>query len=484
MFRSSVKRPAANGTTDSAERQLELYRSVFAQTVNLLGKLGTEVSDITGHVDEVSAHVNSQAKHFGELQEIAEQLDRSNKTVDESVRNSQAMTASARTELDRFGEMIGESRQEIRELSDTVNDIARQLGSLNDSLLRVGNVAKGIGVIARQTNMLALNASIEAARAGEAGRGFAVVADQVQALAKQTAEATRDIDHTLGELSSQATTLMQKGTDGSDKARQVGEKSELIQGIVQNVTQTVREVDDEAARIAGAVNEIERYGERTLASANDLSTGVQQSAGNLSDAGGRLNKLLGYAEELMNISAVDGIETPDTPYIRLAMQGAKAISERFEQALKSGEITENDLFDRRHEPIPGSDPQQHRTRYVEFTDKALPPIQEPIYESDENIIFAAATDSSGYIGTHTLLYSQPQRPGDPVWNRAHSRYRTIFNDRTGLNASRNTKPVLVQAYRRDMGGGKFALMKDFSAPIVVNGRHWGGLRVAYRPPVA
>ncbi len=484
MFRSSVKRPAANGTTDSAERQLELYRSVFAQTVNLLGKLGTEVSDITGHVDEVSAHVNSQAKHFGELQEIAEQLDRSNKTVDESVRNSQAMTASARTELDRFGEMIGESRQEIRELSDTVNDIARQLGSLNDSLLRVGNVAKGIGVIARQTNMLALNASIEAARAGEAGRGFAVVADQVQALAKQTAEATRDIDHTLGELSSQATTLMQKGADGSDKARQVGEKSELIQGIVQNVTQTVREVDDEAARIAGAVNEIERYGERTLASANDLSTGVQQSAGNLSDAGGRLNKLLGYAEELMNISAVDGIETPDTPYIRLAMQGAKAISERFEQALKSGEITENDLFDRRHEPIPGSDPQQHRTRYVEFTDKALPPIQEPIYESDENIIFAAATDSSGYIGTHTLLYSQPQRPGDPVWNRAHSRYRTIFNDRTGLNASRNTKPVLVQAYRRDMGGGKFALMKDFSAPIVVNGRHWGGLRVAYRPPVA
>ena len=484
MFRSSAKRPAANGATGSAERQLELYRAVFAQTVNLLGKLGIEVSDITGHVDEVSGHVNSQAKHFGELREIAEQLDRSNKTVDESVRNSQAMTASARTELDRFGVMIGESREEIRELSDTVNAIAKQLGSLNDSLLRVGNVAKGIGVIARQTNMLALNASIEAARAGEAGRGFAVVADQVQALAKQTAEATREIDHTLGELSSEATALMQKGADGSDKARQVGEKSELIQDIVQNVTRTVREVDDEAARIAGAVNEIERYGERTLASANDLSIGVQQSAGNLRDAGGRLNKLLGYAEELMNITAVDGIETPDTPYIRLAMQGAKAISERFEQALKSGEITENDLFDRHHMPIPGSDPQQHRTRYVEFTDKALPPIQEPIYESDENIIFAAATDSSGYIGTHTLLYSQPQRPGDPVWNRAHSRYRTIFNDRTGLNASRNTKPVLVQAYRRDMGGGKFALMKDFSAPIVVNGRHWGGLRVAYRPPVA
>ncbi|MEJ2478962.1 MAG: methyl-accepting chemotaxis protein [Acidihalobacter sp.] len=482
MFRSSVKRTATDGSAESTERQLELYRSVFAQTVNLLGKLGIEVSDITGHVDEVSAHVNDQAKHFGELREIAEQLDRSNKTVDESVRSSQARTASAREELDRFGDMIGESMRDITALSDTVNDISRQLGTLNESLLRVGKVAKGIGTIARQTNMLALNASIEAARAGEAGRGFAVVADQVQALAKQTADATRDIDHTLDELSAEATSLMQKGSDGSDRARQVGEKSELIQNIVQNVTGMVREVDDEASRIAGAVEEIERYGERTLTSANDLSGGVQQSAGNLSDAGKRLNKLLGYAEELMNITAVEGIESPDAPYIRLAMQGARAISERFEQALKSGEITESDLFDRHHDPIPGTDPQQHRTRYVDFTDKALPPIQEPIYESDDNIIFAAATDSDGYIGTHTLLYSQPQRPDDPVWNRAHCRNRTIFNDRTGLNASRNTKPVLVQAYRRDMGGGKFALMKDFSAPIVVNGRHWGGLRVAYRPP--
>jgi hypothetical protein len=105
-------------------------------------------------------------------------------------------------------------------------------------------------------------------------------------------------------------------------------------------------------------------------------------------------------------------------------------------------------------------------------------------EVSTRVNFAAATDSSGYIGTHTLLYSQPQRPGDPVWKRAHSRYRTLFNDRTGLNASFNTKPVLVQAYRRDMSGDKFALMKDSSAPIVVNGRHWGGLRMAYRPPVA
>ena len=37
----------------------------------------------------------------------------------------------------------------------------------------------------------------------------------------------------------------------------------------------------------------------------------------------------------------------------------------------------------------------------------------------------------------------------------------------------------MQIYRRDMGGGKFVMMKDVSAPIMVKGQHWGGLRLAY-----
>jgi methyl-accepting chemotaxis protein len=39
---------------------------------------------------------------------------------------------------------------------------------------------------------------------------------------------------------------------------------------------------------------------------------------------------------------------------------------------------------------------------------------------------------------------------------------------------------LVQTYRRDMGGGKFLLLKEAAAPIMVQGRHWGGLRIGYR----
>jgi methyl-accepting chemotaxis protein len=99
---------------------------------------------------------------------------------------------------------------------------------------------------------------------------------------------------------------------------------------------------------------------------------------------------------------------------------------------------------------------------------------------DPRIVFCAAVDVRGYLPTHNRAYSQPQRPGDPAWNAANSRNRRLFDDRVGAGAGRNRRPFLLQTYRRDLGGGRFALMKDVSAPIVVRGRHWGGLRLAYR----
>ena len=151
-----------------------------------------------------------------------------------------------------------------------------------------------------------------------------------------------------------------------------------------------------------------------------------------------------------------------------------------DQIVLNGEIAEDALFDADYQPIPDSDPQQVMARFTGFTDRVLPAIQEPVLASDPHIVFCAAIDRNGYLPTHNLKFAQPQGK-DPVWNNANCRNRRIFDDRVGLAAGRNEAPFLLQAYRRDMGGGQFVLMKDVSAPIVVRGRHWGGLRLAYKP---
>ena len=97
----------------------------------------------------------------------------------------------------------------------------------------------------------------------------------------------------------------------------------------------------------------------------------------------------------------------------------------------------------------------------------------------DKVQYCIAVDRNGYVAMHNKKYSNPQR-GDVAWDTANSRYRRIFNDRTGLAAGRNQRPFLLQTYRRDMGGGQFIVMKEVDAPVTVNGRHWGGVRLAFK----
>jgi methyl-accepting chemotaxis protein len=136
-------------------------------------------------------------------------------------------------------------------------------------------------------------------------------------------------------------------------------------------------------------------------------------------------------------------------------------------------------MDENYREIPGTNPKQYLSEYISFTDRVLPPIQDPIQKSDSRIVFCVAWARSGYLPTHNPNYSLPQG-SDPVWNNANCRNRRLFNDRNVQNIGKSTKPFLLQTYRRDMGGGNFVLMKDLSSPIFVRGRHWGAFRMGFR----
>lgn len=188
------------------------------------------------------------------------------------------------------------------------------------------------------------------------------------------------------------------------------------------------------------------------------------------------------AQQIMDAAreAVRSANERDQPLIARAIEGAAAIARAMEAALDERKLSDAQLFDHRYVPIRGSDPLQHTNAAVQTLEKILTPIQEDILGRDERMAFAAAVDLNAYLPVHNKQYSQPQRPNDPVWNAANCRNKRIFADRAGLAAARNTKPHLVQFYARDMGGGKFVMMKEIDAPIVVHGRHWGGLRTSYK----
>jgi methyl-accepting chemotaxis protein len=172
------------------------------------------------------------------------------------------------------------------------------------------------------------------------------------------------------------------------------------------------------------------------------------------------------------------IRADNTEFIERAIAAASQISRVFEEAVTQGKISEHDLFDNNYVPIPGTNPLQHRTRFLEFTDQVLPGIQEPLLASDKRMVFCVAIDRNGYLPTHNKIYSKPQRPGDLLWNTANCRNRRIFDDRAGLSAGRVVRPYIIQNYPRDMGD-RVVMMWEIGTPIRVFGKQWGGFRTAY-----
>jgi len=174
------------------------------------------------------------------------------------------------------------------------------------------------------------------------------------------------------------------------------------------------------------------------------------------------------------------IHDENTEFVTRAMEAGTALTRIFEDAVNSGAISADEMFDESYVEIPGTNPLQHRTRILGWADRALPPFQEAFLAKDPRMVFCAMIDRNGYLPVHNKIYSHPQRPGDVTWNTANSRNRRIFNDPAGLAAGRNLRSYLIQSYARDMGNGKTIMMREIDVPIRVNGRHWGGFRTAYK----
>jgi methyl-accepting chemotaxis protein len=450
------------------------------QLANRIGGLGVELADVAGNLQEVAGRVSNQSDRFGHLQKTAETMVSANHNIASASQAVQTAATSAVNEITQSRAAVETAVQHIAELIEAVGRIEQRLGAVSTALAQVARVSGSIEAIAKQTNLLALNATIEAARAGAAGRGFAVVASEVKSLAEATRQATHSIGDTVRDLDGQVSGLIGESGDATLRAKNAGEGAQQIQGIIVRVQDGFTAVGREIDGVAKAATSNLAHCDMVIEELDHLAKGVDLSSTDLKSADDRVAKLLDLSEGLIDLIATSGVETSDAPLIRVVIDTAKQISAAFESAIARGDIRLEQLMDENYREIPGTDPKQYLTDYVEFTDRILPAIQDPIQKIDPRIVFCVAWAKGGYLPTHNPNYRLPQGK-DPVWNNANCRNRRLFNDRAVKKVAANTKPFLLQTYRRDMGGGNFVLMKDVSAPIRVRGRHWGAFRMGFRP---
>ncbi len=487
MLVSGTENQQLNAKIDSVTRH-PLVGKGFQQTTDLIKVLKNTIGLISASGSQIaiaSASISFSAEQLKQqmhkevqwINDIKQSSEHVRNIVSSSSTGAHAATLSA-SEMIKASEKghkaIAESVNHMRITNQQAKDTATRIQSLSEKSDQIQQITSVISSIAEQTNLLALNAAIEAARAGEQGRGFAVVADEVRNLAHKTAEATEEIGEMVCEIGDniqQAESTMIGLTISIDEGvlgtNAIGERLDIIADCANKMQQHMQEISDgilESQSEVGLISE-------SIASVNTQLKTTEGRVTSVADDADALSKL---AENIQQSSMEFDQGSFHSQVNDIAQNTVKRIAEIFERAIENGRISQFELFDQNYLPIEATNPQKYHTKFDKFTDEVLPELQEPIVEKYSAILYAGAVDTNGYFPTHNKIYSQPLT-GNYEVDIINNRTKRIFDDPTGSRCGSHTNPFLVQTYKRDTG----EVMHDLSAPIMVNGKHWGGFRIGY-----
>ncbi|MGP9832960.1 methyl-accepting chemotaxis protein [Marinobacter sp. NSM] len=439
-------------------------------------KNAISAAEVSYAADQVKKRLDRQ------VEETAQMADYAGK-ITESVRESSEQAINAATMALQNREVSVEGRQALVSAIESVRIVHQQSGenlsliqALNEKSTKIQGVTSTIQGIAEQTNLLALNAAIEAARAGDQGRGFAVVADEVRQLAGRTAQATSEVAETLEEIQGDTSLIV---------ARIEGLARSVEQGLtsVESVGAQLDLIRDQSDRVQQQVSRIAEIDQANEQSLEQVFSVIESVRDHIAESDSSVASLADQAATLMELAenanaafALNSSQSYHRSFFDQARAGAAQIGEIFEQAIQQGKLSESALFEKKREPIPNTNPQQYSSAFDRFTDQVLPAVQENIKNSQDAIVFSIACAQDGYVPTHNRDFAHPPT-GNPEVDLVKSRSKRLFNDRTGIRCGSHTQDMLLQTYRRDTG----EIMHDLSVPIFVNGKHWGGFRIGYRP---
>ncbi len=260
-----------NATVASLRKIVLQVQEAAQQVVTTTNTNETAVRELSDgalqQTAEISAALDRIQEMANSIQLVAQNAQQAEDAVQQAAQTVQAGDAA-----------MNRTVEGILAIRETVGETAKKVKRLGESSQKISKVVNLIGTFAAQTNLLALNASIEAARAGEEGRGFAVVADEVRSLARQSAEATAEIEKLVASIQAETNEVVAAMEAGTE---QVVAGTQLVDETRQNLNQ-IAAVSAQINNLVNSIAQAAQLQSQASESVTQTMAGVANIAGQTS----------------------------------------------------------------------------------------------------------------------------------------------------------------------------------------------------------
>ncbi|TXK86119.1 methyl-accepting chemotaxis protein [Paenibacillus sp. N3.4] len=229
-------------------------------------------TQLNGAVNQVASGANVQHSSTQDSARAMEEVTFTIQRISEASFMVSDASVKALENAESGRNMIGRMNQQIRTIASATDETVRRVTILRDYSSEIEEALKAISNIAKQTKLLALNASIEAARAGEHGTGFAVVAGEVRKLADDAFGSTQRIASLLHNVQNESLQISEAMDKGSMEVRMGTELSAEVEESFLTVVEMFRFVTEQIQEISDATEQI-------TASSEEISVTVDEIAG-------------------------------------------------------------------------------------------------------------------------------------------------------------------------------------------------------------